>query len=93
VGRNRYQSAGTVLLQCSGAGHFYFILKGCHLGFRKNVLPLLEHKFLVLCERIGEAQKMVYDVLHSFLETVQHIIHFFQRFTNSFTHYPSFVFK
>jgi hypothetical protein len=34
-------------------------LKGHHLGFCRNILPSLEPKILVMCERIGEALKIV----------------------------------
>jgi hypothetical protein len=40
---------------------FFFILKGQHLGFAKNVLPPLEPKLLVMWERIVEGQKIMYS--------------------------------
>ncbi len=47
-----------------GAGYFFIYLNGhTILDFAKNVLPLLEPKLLTMCERIGEALKIVYIVL------------------------------
>ncbi len=48
-----------MLFWCWGAEYFLFILKGHHLVLCKNVLLLLEPKLLVMCERIGEALKIV----------------------------------
>jgi hypothetical protein len=38
------------------------------LDLAKNVLSLFEPKFLVMCERIGEARKMVFSV-YQFVKT------------------------
>jgi hypothetical protein len=38
------------------------------LNFAKNILPPLEHKLLVMRERIGEALKVVYGA-YQFSET------------------------
>jgi hypothetical protein len=57
------------MLQYWGAGHYFFILKGHYLVFRiKRFAPLLEHKLLVMWERIGEVLKMVYSA-YQFGET------------------------
>jgi hypothetical protein len=43
---------------------FSFILKGHHLEF--FVLMPLEPNLLVMCERIGEALEIVYDVVFTY---------------------------
>jgi hypothetical protein len=50
-----------VMFHYWGAGNYFLVLKGHYLVFRINVLPPLEHKLLVMWERIGEALKMVYS--------------------------------
>jgi hypothetical protein len=45
---------------------FYFILKGQHLGFCQKRFTPLEPKLMVMCERIGEALEIGYDVLCTF---------------------------
>jgi hypothetical protein len=50
------------MLQYWGAGHYFVILKGHYLVFRIKLFPPLEHKLLVMWERIGEALEKVYRV-------------------------------
>jgi hypothetical protein len=44
-----------------GCQTFFLNLKGHHLGFHTELLPSLERKLFVMCERIGKAQKMAYS--------------------------------
>jgi hypothetical protein len=56
------------MLQYWSAGYYFFILRDTILYFPLNILPTLEHKLLVMWERIGEELKMVYSA-YQFAET------------------------
>ncbi len=47
-------------------GIFILFEKDIVLDPAKNVLMPLEPKLLVMCERIGEALEIMYDVLYTF---------------------------
>jgi hypothetical protein len=55
VGQNWYQSTGIALVL--GAGHSFLILKEYHQGYKKNILPPLEPKLLVMLGRIVKRSK------------------------------------
>jgi hypothetical protein len=56
-----------LVLQYSGAGCLFLILKGQDTipDYAKSVCPPLEPKLLVMWERIGEALQIVCEVLNT----------------------------